>query len=390
MRCWRRNDLSASCISFSLTMLPLTSEDWQRLQQVAATGQVAERALIECLVIAEAADEARCQALISGGDLKDVIEQRLVWLQRCYGDVVAWASPKGIADPLLLLWQLWLPLAQQLIEQRQRLGRPLIQGLLGMQGAGKTTLGEVLTLLLEWMGYRTLSWSIDDLYKTYGDRQLLQQDDPRLIWRGPPGTHDVDLGIAALELLRQGRAAEIPQFDKALQGGQGDRIASRSVQGIEIVIFEGWFLGAQPVEPERFEAGAQETEPLPEPLPEPIVTEADRAFARDCNERLGEYLPLWELCDRLMVLSLTDYRLSKRWRLAAEQRLRAEGRGGMTDAEVGAFVDYFWKALHPALFVQPLVQSGGSGGRTADWVVEVGEGHRLERVYAPTLKQPPR
>ncbi len=355
-------------------MLSLTSEDWQCLQQV-ATGQIAERFLIERLVMTEAEDAARCQALISTGELDIVIEQRLMWLQRCYGDIVIWASPKGIADPLPLLWQLWIPLAQQLVEQRKRLGRPLIQGLLGMQGAGKTTLGEVLTLLLEQMGYQTLSWSIDDLYKTYDERQQLQRDDPRLIWRGPPGTHDVDLGMAVLNQLRRGRAAEIPQFDKALHGGQGDRVSSKTVEGVDIVIFEGWFLGVEPVEPERFALGALETEPLPEP----IVMEADRGFARDCNGRLGAYLPLWALCDRLMVLSLTDYRLSKRWRVAAEQRLRAEERGGMTDAEVGAFVDYYWQALHPKLFVQPLVAEGGA----ADLVVEIGEGHGLERVYVP-------
>ncbi len=341
-------------------------------------GKVAERSLSDRLVVAEGEDQARCQALISGGDLNEAVEQRLMWLQRSYGDVVGWASLKGIADPLPLLWQLWLPLAQQLVEQRKRLGRPLIQGLLGMQGAGKTTLGEILTLLLGQMGCRTLSFSIDDLYKTYAERQQLLQDDPRLIWRGPPGTHDVDLGIAVLEQLRQGRVAEVPQFDKALQGGQGDRVGSKTVEGVDIVIFEGWFLGVQPVGLERFKAGAD----LPEPLPEPIVTEADRRFSRDCNGRLGEYLPLWEMCDRLMVLSLTDYRLSKRWRVAAEQRLRAEGRGGMTDAEVGAFVDYYWKALHPGLFVQPLVQKGAEG-TVADLVVEIGEGHGLERVYAP-------
>jgi len=323
------------------------------------------------LLALEAQDQDRCQAFVPDGALAENLEQRLMWLQHCYDEVQAWASDRGIAEPLPLLWRLWLPLAQQLAAQQQALGRPLIQGLLGMQGAGKTTLGDVLVLLLEQMGYRTLSWSIDDLYKTYAERQRLQQDDPRLIWRGPPGTHDVALGIAVLEQLRQGQAAEVPRFDKALHGGQGDRVGFKTVEGVDIVIFEGWFLGAQPVEPERFDANAN--------LPAPIATEADRGFAQDCNARLAAYLPLWERCDRLMVLSLTDYHLSKQWRMAAEQRLRAQGRGGMTDAEVGAFVDYYWKALHPRLFVQLLVAENGA----ADLVVEIGEGHRLERVYAP-------
>ncbi len=357
-------------------VLNFTTDDWRRLNRIAyGSNSDNDPLVLSRLVELEAQDEARLAALIPEAaqrdDLASHLQQRLDLLQRCSGDLLAWAEQRGIAEPLPLLWQLWLPLAQQLAAQREGLGRPLIQGLLGMQGAGKTTLGEVLTLLLEQMGYRTLSFSIDDLYKTYADRQQLLQTDPRLIWRGPPGTHDVNLGIAALEQLRQGRAAEVPQFDKALHGGQGDRVSSQTVEGVDIVIFEGWFLGVQPVEADRFEVGAD--------LPEPIVTEGDLAFARDCNGRLGEYLPLWEMCDRLMVLSLTDYRLSQRWRVEAEQRLRTEGRGGMTDAEVGAFVDYYWKALHPGLFVQPLVAKRGA----ADLVVEIGEGHGLERVYAP-------
>ena len=46
------------------------------------------------------------------------------------------------------LWNLWLPLAMQLSTQKQSLNRPLIQGILGGQGTGKTTLCQVLRLIL--------------------------------------------------------------------------------------------------------------------------------------------------------------------------------------------------------------------------------------------------
>jgi len=69
----------------------------------------------------------------------------------------------------------------ELAARHQVLGRPFVQGILGGQGTGKTTLAAILTLLLSHLGYRTLSFSLDDLYKTYPDRLRLRYDDPPLI-----------------------------------------------------------------------------------------------------------------------------------------------------------------------------------------------------------------
>ena len=63
----------------------------------------------------------------------------------------------------------------QLATEKQSLNQTLIQGILGVQGTGKTTLCQVLTLILGKLGYSTVSLSLDDLYKTYVDRQNLQK-----------------------------------------------------------------------------------------------------------------------------------------------------------------------------------------------------------------------
>jgi D-glycerate 3-kinase len=55
-----------------------------------------------------------------------------------------------------------------------------------------------------------------------------------------------------------------------------------------------------------------------------------------------------------MVLDPVDYRLSQQWRLQAEHDQIAAGKPGMGDGEIIEFVEYFWKALHPALFIKPL------------------------------------
>jgi D-glycerate 3-kinase len=271
---------------------------------------------------------------------------------------------------LTSVWLIWLPLALHLAAQRRSQSHPLIQGILGGQGTGKTTLGLILTQILTHLGYKTLSFSLDDLYKTHADRLELRSQDPRLIWRGPPGTHDVALGIRVLDQLRQPEAGSIviPRFDKSLHNGSGDRIASQPASDIEIVLFEGWFVGVPPIDPTIFNIA-----------PVPILTAADRAFARDMNERLRDYQPLWQRLDRLIVLCPVDYRLSKQWRKQAEQQMKATGKSGMSDREIDAFVEYFWKALHPELFITPLVKTPGK----ADWVIEIQPDRTISSVYHP-------
>jgi len=328
----------------------LESADWRSLEQDALS------------------DPRRVAAFdLAAMTVESAIQRRAALLQRVYPEFCEFcqATLGNPADYLTTLWQVWLPLAQQLANRPQQIGRPFVQGILGGQGTGKTTLGKLLTVLLRHLGLNALNWSLDDLYKTFSDRQLLQTQDPRLIGRGPPGTHDVALGIETLDRLRQpfDQIISIPRFDKSLHNGAGDRTMPEQVQNIDIILFEGWFVGVQPIDPAAFDQA-----------PPPILTEADRAFARDMNAGLHDYLPLWQRLDSLWVLYLPDYRLSKQWRKQAEQQMRTASKSGMSDAEIDAFVDYFWRSLHPTLFMPPALQ-------TADLVIELQPDHSIGTLY---------
>lgn len=272
---------------------------------------------------------------------------------------------------LKTLWSLWLPLAQQMRLARQQQDQPLIYGILGGQGTGKTTITQVLSLILAKWHYPCIAISIDDLYKTYGDRQQLLETQPRLIWRGPPGTHDVQTGIDVLTQLQQANVGDkiaVPRFDKSLHNGAGDRLEPEKVDPAEIVLFEGWFVGCRPVDETVFAKA-----------PAPITTVEDKIFAADINRALAEYVPLWEMLDRLMVLYPEDYRLSKTWRKDAEHKMIAQGKTGMSDAELEDFVDYFWRSLHPELFITPLTENPD----VTDLVIEIDAAHRPHKIYRP-------
>jgi D-glycerate 3-kinase len=281
-------------------------------------------------------------------------------------DVINLANRLGLTNldkTLKVFWKLWLPLGLQIVEKKSRLDHPLIQGILGGQGTGKTTLAAMLQLIIAYLGYSSISISLDDLYKTYPERQQLQQQDPRLIWRGPPGTHDVQLGITVLDRLRQKSPEEtvlIPRFDKSAYQGLGDRAKPEIVQRAEVIIFEGWFVGLTPIDDSNFHHP-----------PPPIVTPEDKLFARDMNEKLKEYLPLWDRLDGLIILKPRDYRWSKIWRKEAEQKTMAQGKAGMSDRQIEEFVEYFWKALHPQLFLPALTNNSSM----IDMLVEINADH---------------
>ncbi|EAZ94248.1 hypothetical protein [Crocosphaera chwakensis] len=298
------------------------------------------------------------------------IKHRLNLWEKTYSLVNQYCQKLGFDsfDILSFLWKLWLPLAIELSEEKNKQKSTLIQGILGGQGTGKTTLSHILCLILKQLDYQTITISIDDFYKTYHERQKLKKIDPRFIWRGPPGTHDVELAINVLNQLKNPNNSDsilIPRFDKSLWNGQGDRIEPETMAHPDIVLFEGWFLGVRPIDKTHFNDA-----------PLPIKTEEDKQFAKDINEQLKAYLPLWEKLDRLIILYPQDYHFSKQWRKQAEAKMRASGKTGMNEQEVDKFVDYFWKALHPQLFITPLAKDP----HLIDLVITIDKNHRPQKI----------
>ena len=113
----------------------------------------------------------------------------------------------------------YLPVCEKIYRDYKKNKKIKIIGLTGGQGAGKSTITQVLKLILE-IKYKLkiVCFSIDDFYKTLSERTALAKKVNRLFkTRGVPGTHDINLTKKIFFDLTKKNFIPmlVPRFDKS-------------------------------------------------------------------------------------------------------------------------------------------------------------------------------
>ncbi|ESQ74725.1 kinase [Asticcacaulis sp. AC402] len=216
-------------------------------------------------------------------------------------------------------------------------GRPFVLGLCGAQGSGKSTLSVALKQRLEGEGAKVALISLDDLYLAPQDRPVAIH--PLFATRGVPGTHDVALGVQVFDDLIAGRETALPRFDKA-----SDSPFAREVWPVvtapDVIIFEGWCVGAQSQFDGELSAAVNALERDEDP---------DGVWRRHVKAQLdGPYRDLFRRIDRLVLLAAPGFEVVQSWRTQQEhdlsRMLENEGRSGrkvMADAEIARFIQHY-------------------------------------------------
>lgn len=227
---------------------------------------------------------------------------------------------------------LYLPMAGWIADKHAG-GETLFIGINGAQGSGKSTLAGLLELILnQAFEKHTISISIDDFYHDRNTRQQMARElHPLFVTRGVPGTHDTELALNVFHQLQNHAQTPIliPQFDKAID----DRLPLdqwKACEGpVDIVLFEGWCVGARPQAEEELIEPVNSLEAQDDP---------DCRWRERVNQFLAEQYQKWfGFLDYLIMLAVPSMEQVYEWRGLQENRLEAstshESPAGVMDQQ---------------------------------------------------------
>lgn len=263
----------------------------------------------------------------------------------------------------------WRPLAQQIAQWREAAGRPIVVGINGGQGSGKSTLCRFLeAALLPELGLKAVTLALDDLYLTLAEREdLARTVHPLLRTRGVPGTHDAALGRQILDDLLAGRPVLIPRFSKGLDDRLPLADGHRVTGGVDVILFEGWCVGARAQHPDDIMAPVNDLEAEQDP---------DGLWRRHVNAQLaGPYAQWFSRLDRLVMLKAPSFESVYANRLLQEQKLQdtlGADRAQVDEGRLRNFVKTYERLTRAMMALETI---------SPDVIVALGERHEIRDVH---------
>ncbi len=246
---------------------------------------------------------------------------------------------KPIIDKTGKLKNFYLPLSDWLYSLYIKDKKTKIIGLSGGQGAGKSTITDILKFILKKKyGLDLCVFSIDDFYKTKKERiKMSKKIHPLFSTRGVPGTHDLHFINKTFKKLREKKfkTVLIPKFDKSLD----DRSKKNKWQKIkkkpDLIILEGWCVGAR----------HQNNSALKRPI-NIIEKERDNdlKWRKTVNNYLkNQYKILFNKLDKLVYLKVPNFSYIFKWRLMQEQKLKltSKNKKTMSRSQVKNFIMFY-------------------------------------------------
>jgi len=242
-------------------------------------------------------------------------------------------------DKLGQLNNFYIPISEMIYKHYSKNKRTSIIGLSGGQGTGKSTISNILRIILkEKFNLETVIFSIDDFYKTLKDRKKMSKTISKLfLTRGVPGTHDTKILLNCLTKLKKKSFSKIliPKFDKSIDDRCKKNKWIKVLKKPDVVIFEGWCVGAR----------AQKNSSLIKPInPLERLEDKDLIWRKKINYELkSNYKKIFNLINILIFLKVPSFKYVYKWRLLQEKKLQKTSKGKkiMSNIQVKKFIMFY-------------------------------------------------
>jgi len=199
-------------------------------------------------------------------------------------------------------------LCEKILNQRNG-DSPLLVGLSGPPGSGKSTLSSIIRgRFLAW-GFSCECISLDDFYYSKTEREKrAKQVSQLLMTRGVPGTHDMYLLAQVIECIVSDKAVSWQKFYKSADDIDLENVNSFTpvINRKPIILLEGWCIGCIPSDPAE----------LIEPINTlELVHDSSQIWRTYVNNQIkSAYLPVWERIDYFIYIQIPEWSYIEKWR----------------------------------------------------------------------------
>jgi len=271
---------------------------------------------------------------------------------------------------MLSLRRIYIPISFWIENKYKEKGKTLFLGFSGGQGSGKTTVVKILKIILKKFFKRKIHVSsIDDFYKTLKDRNKMSyKAHPLFKTRGVPGTHDINLIKNFFYFIKRKnfKKIKLPKFDKSIDDRLKRKYWFNIKEKPEIVILEGWCVGAQ----------SQSNFLIKKPIN--ILEkyeDQDLTWRKYVNEKLKkEYKKLFAMIDCYIFMKVPNFNMVFKWRLLQENKLRKKSqfkRKIMSYNEIKRFIMFYQRIT---------LQMIKDLSKSASIVIFLNKNHKIKKV----------
>ena len=232
-----------------------------------------------------------------------------------------------------------LPACFEIFKFQKFKKKTVVVSLSGGQGAGKSTLAKIFQIILSTIyKLKVVNISIDDFYKTSNERKKMSKfTHPLFMTRGVPGTHDSKMLYKVIKRLKDKKFKKltIPKFDKSKDDRFKQNFWQKITKKPDIVIFEGWCVGAKPQKKKDLIKSIN----LLEKREDIKLTWRKKVN----NELMINYKKIFKLIDYKIYIKVPSFKHVFRWRLLQEKKLslKSKNKNVMKTNEVKRFIMFY-------------------------------------------------